>query len=102
MQPTADSSQPGADPASAAGPAVGAARRRPRRHDVDAAATSTSATTALVLYGAVTRSASTFVYRVRATNAGAFQVPPAFAEGMYDRIGRPASARPTTLEVVKP
>jgi uncharacterized protein YfaS (alpha-2-macroglobulin family) len=39
----------------------------------------------VVLYGDVTRDASTFVYRVRATNAGMYAVPPAFAEGMYDR-----------------
>src|SRR5262249_16960591 len=35
----------------------------------------------LVLYGDVTKDAATFVYRVRATNAGVFQAPPAFAEG---------------------
>ncbi len=39
----------------------------------------------LVLYGDITRNAGTFVYRVRATNAGTFQTPPAFAEGMYNR-----------------
>ena len=39
----------------------------------------------LVLYGDVGRDARAFVYRVRATNAGVFQTPPAFAEGMYDR-----------------
>ena len=54
-----------------------------------------------MLYGTVTRTASTFVYRVRATNAGTFQVPPAFAEGMYDRSVAGMS-RATTLEVVKP
>src|SRR5262249_282291 len=39
----------------------------------------------LVLYGDATKDAATFVYRVRATNAGVFQAPPAFAEGMYNR-----------------
>jgi uncharacterized protein YfaS (alpha-2-macroglobulin family) len=39
----------------------------------------------LVLYGDATKDAATFVYRLRATNAGVFQTPPAFAEGMYDR-----------------
>jgi alpha-2-macroglobulin len=55
----------------------------------------------LVLYGDATRNAGTFVYRVRATNAGVFQVPPAFAEGLYDRTvsGVGQSGR---LEVVKP
>ena len=39
----------------------------------------------LVLYGQATRDVGTFVYRARATNAGVFQIPPAFAEGMYNR-----------------
>jgi alpha-2-macroglobulin len=55
----------------------------------------------IVLYGNITRDSQTFVYRVRATNAGAFQTPPPFAEGMYDRkitgIG-PAGK----LDIVKP
>jgi pyruvate/2-oxoglutarate dehydrogenase complex dihydrolipoamide dehydrogenase (E3) component len=37
-----------------------------------------------VLYGDIGKNAGTFVYRVRATNAGVFQAPPAFAESMYD------------------
>jgi uncharacterized protein YfaS (alpha-2-macroglobulin family) len=37
---------------------------------------------------------------VRATNAGTFQVPPAFAEGMYNRTVL-ALSRGGTLEVVK-
>ena len=55
----------------------------------------------LVLYGDATKDAATFVYRVRATNAGVFQVPPAFAEGMYNRTvtGLGAAAK---LEIVKP
>ncbi len=54
----------------------------------------------LVLYGDVTKDASTFVYRVRATNAGIFQAAPAFAEGLYDRsiAGRGLASR---LEIVK-
>jgi hypothetical protein len=39
----------------------------------------------VVLYGTVTRDAQLFVYRIKATNAGSFTVPPAYAEGMYDR-----------------
>jgi len=54
----------------------------------------------LVLYGDITKDASTFVYRVRATNAGVFQAPPAFAEGMYDRTVTGVSAA-GTLEIVK-
>jgi uncharacterized protein YfaS (alpha-2-macroglobulin family) len=55
----------------------------------------------LVLYGDATKDAATFVYRVRATNAGVFQAPPAFAEGMYNRTvtGLGAAAK---LEIVKP
>jgi len=39
----------------------------------------------VILYGDATREAATYVYKVRATNAGVFQSPPAFAEGMYNR-----------------
>lgn len=55
----------------------------------------------LVLYGDVGRDARTFVYRVRATNAGVFQTPPPFAEGMYDRkiVGSGVAGK---LEIVKP
>jgi uncharacterized protein YfaS (alpha-2-macroglobulin family) len=55
----------------------------------------------LVLYGDVTRDAATFVYRVRATNAGTFVIPPAFAEGMYNRkvTGQGLASK---LEIVKP
>lgn len=55
----------------------------------------------LVLYGYATKDAATFIYRVRATNAGVFQVPPAFAEGMYNRTITGLSPA-GKLEVVKP
>jgi uncharacterized protein YfaS (alpha-2-macroglobulin family) len=55
----------------------------------------------LVLYGDIGRDVRTFVYRVRATNAGVFQTPPAFAEGMYDRKIA-GSSLGGTLEIVKP
>jgi uncharacterized protein YfaS (alpha-2-macroglobulin family) len=55
----------------------------------------------LVLYGDVGRDVRTFVYRVRATNAGVFQTPPAFAEGMYDRRVA-GSSLAGSLEIVKP
>ena len=55
----------------------------------------------VVLYGDSTKDAATFVYRVRATNAGVFQTPPAFAEGMYNRtVAGIGSAG--KLEIVKP
>ena len=55
----------------------------------------------IILYGEVTRNASTFTYRVRPTNAGTFQTPPAFAEGMYNRTITGLSLA-GKLEVVKP
>jgi hypothetical protein len=55
----------------------------------------------VVLYGTLSHDAGTFVYRVRATNAGAFTAPPPYAEGMYDRTlqGRGMGA---TLTITKP
>jgi len=100
LQPQADSSQPGADPALSGG---GASR-------LPVGVTALSNWTPdhldvrddrLVLYGTVTRETQTFVYRVRATNAGVFQVPPAFAEGMYNRAIAGLS-KASSLEVVKP
>ena len=55
----------------------------------------------LVLYGDVEKDARAFVYRVRATNAGVFQAPPAFAEGLYDPKTAGFSV-PGKLEIVKP
>jgi len=55
----------------------------------------------VVLYGDASRDAATYVYKVRATNAGIFQSPPAYAEGMYNRQinGMSQGGR---LEIVKP
>jgi uncharacterized protein YfaS (alpha-2-macroglobulin family) len=39
----------------------------------------------VVLYGTVENTAQLFVYKIKATNAGSYAVPPTFAEGMYDR-----------------
>ncbi|MBI5597062.1 MAG: alpha-2-macroglobulin family protein [Elusimicrobia bacterium] len=51
----------------------------------------------LVLYGAAGLDAAEFVYRLRATAAGDFAVPPPFAESMYDRsvtaLGLPGRLR---------
>ncbi len=55
----------------------------------------------VILYGDVTKDVSTWVYKVRATNAGVFQSPPAFAEGMYDRQITGIS-QGSKLEIVKP
>jgi len=86
IQPLADSSI-GVDPAAAPSRQAGAAvlpiglpdksNWSPQHADVR--------DDRIVLYGDVARNQTTFVYRIRATNAGTFQAPPAFAEGMYNR-----------------
>lgn len=55
----------------------------------------------VILYGDVSKDVSTWVYKVRATNIGVFQAPPAFAEGMYDRQITGIS-QASKLEIVKP
>jgi uncharacterized protein YfaS (alpha-2-macroglobulin family) len=55
----------------------------------------------VVLYGSVDSSVSEFVYRIKATNQGQFIMPPAFAEGMYDRRVR-ARSMAGTVKVEKP
>jgi uncharacterized protein YfaS (alpha-2-macroglobulin family) len=54
----------------------------------------------IVLYGSAEASLQEFVYRMRATNAGTFQVPPAYAESMYER-GIRARSLPGKLTVEK-
>jgi alpha-2-macroglobulin len=55
----------------------------------------------IVIYGDAKKDAQTYTYKVRATNVGTFQVPPAFAEGMYNRqISGMSQA--SKLEIVKP
>ncbi len=102
LQPQADSSAPGTDPAilrqrGAFGAlpigVPGKSDWTPYHVDVRE--------DRLILYGDVWKDAKTFVYRVRATNAGTYQVPPAFAEGMYDRT-IVAISRGATLQIVKP
>ncbi len=103
LRPTADSSTPGADPAAAPqseAPASGLPIGLPAKSNwtpqhIDVR------DDRLVLYGDIGKTVGTFVYRVRATNAGVFQSPPAFAEGMYDRkvTGMSLAGK---LEIVKP
>ena len=40
----------------------------------------------VVLYGTASRDVGTFTYKARATNVGHFQVPAAYAEGLYDPL----------------
>ena len=39
----------------------------------------------VVVYGYASRDVQEFVYRIKATNAGRFTIPPVFAESLYDR-----------------
>jgi uncharacterized protein YfaS (alpha-2-macroglobulin family) len=55
----------------------------------------------VILYGDATKDTETFAYKVRATNTGAFQSPPAYAEGMYNRQISGIS-QASKLEIVKP
>jgi hypothetical protein len=55
----------------------------------------------VILYGDANGEAATYVYKVRATNAGVFQSPPAFAEGMYNRQITGIS-QASKLEIVGP
>jgi uncharacterized protein YfaS (alpha-2-macroglobulin family) len=55
----------------------------------------------LVLYGTASRDAQTFVFRVRAINAGTFQGPPPYAEAMYEPTLQ-ARGKGTALEIVQP
>jgi alpha-2-macroglobulin len=102
LQPPADTSNAGVDPAVARARAAAAAlpigvpaQSNWLPYHIDLREDR------LVLYGDVTKEVGTFVYRARATNAGVFQTPPAFAEGMYNRTvtgWSPAGK----LEIVKP
>jgi uncharacterized protein YfaS (alpha-2-macroglobulin family) len=55
----------------------------------------------VVLYGMVDRNVGSFVYRVRATNAGKFTIPAPMVEGMYNQQLR-AQGKAGVLEVTKP
>ncbi|WP_163870334.1 alpha-2-macroglobulin [Myxococcus eversor] len=45
----------------------------------------------VVLYGTAGTTVTEFIYRIKATHSGRFVMPPAFAEGMYDRSVRARS-----------
>jgi hypothetical protein len=55
----------------------------------------------VVLYGSAGRDVTEFTYRLRATSAGRFTVPPAYAESLYERQLR-ARAPGTVIEVQAP
>jgi uncharacterized protein YfaS (alpha-2-macroglobulin family) len=54
----------------------------------------------VVIYGTATPDVREFVYRIKATNAGKFSVPPAYGEAMYDRRIQARSPGGATLTVV--
>jgi alpha-2-macroglobulin len=55
----------------------------------------------VVLYGSLSKNLAQYTYRIRATNAGVFLVPPSYAESMYDRKLR-ARALPASITVEQP
>ncbi len=55
----------------------------------------------VVLYGRLTKDMAEYSYRIRASNAGTFLVPPAYAESMYDRTLR-AHTQPSRVTVKRP
>jgi len=54
----------------------------------------------VVIYGTAQRASHEFIYRIRATNAGSFSVPPAYGESMYDRTVQ-ARSLGAKIEVTK-
>ena len=55
----------------------------------------------VVIYGEATPDVREFVYRIKATNAGKFIVPPAYGESMYDRTIQARSPGGATLTVTQ-
>ena len=56
----------------------------------------------VVIYGTATPDVREFVYRIKATNAGRYIVPPAYGESLYDRRVQARSAGGGTLTVTDP
>jgi uncharacterized protein YfaS (alpha-2-macroglobulin family) len=54
----------------------------------------------VVIYGTATPDVREFVYRIKASNAGKFIVPPAYGESMYDRSIQARSPGGSVLTVV--
>ena len=55
----------------------------------------------VVIYGAATADVREFVYRIKASNAGKFIVPPAYGESMYDRRVQAQSPGGSRLTVTR-
>lgn len=56
----------------------------------------------VVIYGPVTSNVREFVYNIRATNAGTFHIPPAYAAAMYRPAIQAEAPAGGTLTVVQP
>ncbi|QGZ64171.1 MG2 domain-containing protein [Paraburkholderia acidisoli] len=56
----------------------------------------------VVIYGTATTDVREFVYRIKASNAGRFVVPPAYGESMYDRRVQAQAPGGAALTVVRP
>ncbi|TBR39310.1 MULTISPECIES: alpha-2-macroglobulin [Dyella] len=54
----------------------------------------------VVIYGRATADVREFVYRIKATNAGKFKVPPAYGESMYNREVQARTTGGAVLNVV--
>jgi uncharacterized protein YfaS (alpha-2-macroglobulin family) len=55
----------------------------------------------VLLYGVALSELSEYTYRIRATNAGRFVVPPAYAEALYEPMIR-ARSLPSRITVERP
>jgi uncharacterized protein YfaS (alpha-2-macroglobulin family) len=55
----------------------------------------------VVIYGEATSDVREFVYRIKATNAGRFVVPPAYGESLYDRTVQARSPGGAVMTVVR-
>ena len=55
----------------------------------------------MVFYASANGDVSEIVYRIKATNVGAYVIPPAYGEAMYDRsvVGRSTAGK---IEVTRP
>ncbi|MDI2089961.1 alpha-2-macroglobulin [Commensalibacter oyaizuii] len=56
----------------------------------------------ILLYGSISTDISEYVYRIKATNAGKYNIPPAYGEGMYNPSIRGRSISGGYLTVVGP
>ncbi len=56
----------------------------------------------VVIYGSVSSDLREFVYRIRATNAGSFRIPPAYASAMYRPSVQAEAPAAGVLTVVRP